>query len=68
MRETIWPMSDEHKDEGFWLRKERADQMTDDEIGRLFLNKFLIDYGNTYTYTVTRGEVEIRRFRRKIKG
>jgi hypothetical protein len=67
MAETIWPMSDEHEDEGFWLRKERADQMTDDQIGSYFLNTRLIDYGNSYDFTVTRGEVEIRRFRRKIK-
>jgi hypothetical protein len=33
MAETIWPMSDEREDEGFWLRKERADQMTDDQKG-----------------------------------
>jgi hypothetical protein len=67
MREIIWPMSDDDDDKGVWLPKEAADKFTDDQIGRWFLNKFLIDYGNSYEFTVTRGDVEIRKFRRKIK-
>ena len=66
MREIIWPMSDDD-DKGVWLPKEVADKLTDDQIGRWFLNRFLIDYGNSYEFTVTRGEVEIRKFRRKVK-
>ena len=68
MAETIWPMSDEHEDEGVWMLEERADKLTDDQIGSWFLNKYLIDYGNTYDFTVTRGEVEMKRFRRNIKS
>lgn len=67
MAETIWPMSDEHDDEGVWMLKERADKMTDNQIGGWFLNKYLIDYGNTFEFTVTRGEVEMKRFRRNVK-
>ena len=67
MREIIWPMSDDDDDKGVWLLKEIADKLTDDQIGKWFLNRFLIDYGNSYEYTVIRGEVEIRKFRRKIK-
>jgi hypothetical protein len=65
MREIIWPVSDD-EDKGVWLPKDSADKFTDDQIGRWFLNRFLIDYGNSYEFTVTRGEVEIRKFRRKI--
>ena len=65
MREIIWPMSDD--DPGVWLPKVTADKYTDDQIGKWFLNRFLIDYGNSYEFTVTRGEVEIRKFRRKVK-
>ena len=67
MREIIWPMNDDNDDKGVWLPKETADKFTDDQIGKWFLNRFLIDYGNTYEFTVTRGEVEIRKFRRKVK-
>jgi hypothetical protein len=66
MREIIWPMSDDD-DKGVWLPKEAADKFTDDQIGKWFLIRFLIDYGNSYEFTVTRGEVEIRKFRRKVK-
>ena len=66
MREIIWPMSDDD-DEGIWLLKEKADKLTDDQIGKWFLDKYLIDYGNSYDFTVTRGEVEMMKFRRKIK-
>lgn len=68
MREVIWPMSDEHDDPGIWLNKEEADRLSDDRIGRYFLNRYLIDYGNTYTYAVTRGKVEERNFVRRIKS
>ena len=67
MREIIWPMSDDDDDKGVWLPKETADKFTDDQIGKWFLNRFLIDYGNTYEFTVIRGEEEIRKFRRRIK-
>ena len=67
MREIIWPMSDDD-DKGVWLPKETADKFTDDQIGKWFLNRFLIDYGNSYEFTVTRGEVGIRKFKRKVKG
>jgi len=67
MREIIWPMSDEDDDKGIWLPKETADKYTDDQIGKWFLNRFLIDYGNSYEFTVTRGDVEIRKFMRKVK-
>jgi hypothetical protein len=66
MAEVIWPMSDEHEDKGVWLLKEKADKLTDDQIGRWFLNKYLIDYGNSYDFTVTRGEVKTLKFRRKV--
>ena len=68
MREIIWPMSEDFDDKGVWLPKETADKFTDDQIGKWFLNRFLIDYGNSYDFTVTRGEVEIRKFRRKAKS
>ena len=67
MAETIWPLSDEHEDEGIWLLKDKADKLTDDQIGKWFLDKYLIDYGNSYDFTVTRGEVEMMKFRRKVK-
>ena len=67
MAETIWPMSDEHEDKGVWLLKEKADKLTDDQIGKWFLDKYLIDYGNSYEFTVTRGEVKTLKFRRKVK-
>jgi hypothetical protein len=67
MREIIWPMSDNDDDKGVWLPKETADKFTDDQIGKWFLNRFLIDYGNSYEFIVTRGEIAIRKFRRKVK-
>ena len=67
MRETIWPMSDDD-DPGVWLPKEVADRMDDDQIGKWFINRYLIDYGNSYEFTVTRGNVEMRKFRRKVKS
>ena len=66
MREIIWPMSDDD-DKGVWLPKETADKYTDDQIGRFFLNRFLIDYGNSYEFTVTRGEEKIMSFKRRVK-
>ena len=66
MREIIWPMSDDD-DEGVWLLKEKTDKLTDNQIGKWFLDKYLIDYGNSYDFTVTRGEERILKFRRKIK-
>ena len=65
MVETIWPMNDD--DEGIWLLKEKADKFTDNQIGKWFLDKYLIDYGNSYDFTVTRGEVETMKFRRNVK-
>ena len=67
MAETIWPMSDEHEDKGVWLLKEKADKLTDEQIGKWFLDKYLIDYGNSYDFTITRGEVKMLKFRRKVK-
>ena len=66
MRETIWPMSDDEEDPGIWLPKSLADKYTDDQIGRWFLNRYLIDYGNSYEYTVTRGEEKLMTFKRRI--
>ena len=67
MAETIWPMNDEHEDKGVWLLKEKVDKLTDDQIGKWFLDKYLIDYGNSYDFTVIRGEVAMMKFRRKVK-
>jgi len=66
MAETIWPMNDENEDCGIWLLKKKAVKLTDNQIGRWFLNKYLIDYGNSYDFTVTRGEVKMMKFRRKL--
>ncbi len=66
MREIIWPMSDDDDDPGVWLPKEIADRMDDDQIGKWFLNRFLIDYGNSYEFTVTRGEEKLIKFKRRI--
>ncbi len=66
MREIIWPMSDDD-DKGIWLPKEAADKFTDEQIGKWFLNHYLIDYGNTYEFTVTRGEEKMMTFKRRIK-
>ena len=65
MRETIWPMSDDD-DPGIWLPKHIADKYTDDQIGKWFLNKYLIDYGNSYEYTITRGEEKMIKFKRRV--
>ena len=65
MRETIWPMSDD-EDPGIWLPKSMANKYTDDQIGRWFLNRFLIDYGNSYEFSVTRGVEKLITFRRRI--
>ena len=67
MGEMIWPMSDDEDDKGVWLPKETADKFTDDQIGKWFLNRFLIDYGNSYEYTVTRGEEKIMSFKHRVK-
>ena len=67
MRETIWPMSDDNDDKGIWIPKEAADKFSDDKIGKWFLNRFLIDYGNSYEFTVTRGEEKIMSFKRRVK-
>ena len=67
MAETIWPMNDDDDDKGVWLPKETADNLTDDQIGQWFLNRFLIDYGNSYEFTVTRGEEKAMNFKRKVK-
>ena len=66
MRETIWPMSDDDDNPGIWLPKSLADKYTDDQIGRWFLSRFLIDYGNSYEFTVTRGIEKLMTFRRRI--
>ena len=67
MREIIWPMSDDEEDKGVWLPKETADKFTDDQIGKWFLNRYLIDYGNSYEFTVTRGDEKMMTFKRRIK-
>lgn len=36
-------------------------------LGRWFLNRYLIDYGNSYAYTVVRGEEKEMAFTRQIK-
>ena len=66
MRETIWPMSDDD-DKGIWLPKVTADKYSDDQIGKWFLNRYLIDYGNSYEFTVTRGDEKMMTFKRRIK-
>ena len=65
MRETIWPMSD-NDDTGIWLPKHIADKYTDDQIGKWFLNRYLIDYGNSYEYNVTRGDEKMMKFKRRV--
>ena len=67
MREIIWPMSDDGDNKGVWLPKETADKFTDDQIGKWFLNRYLIDYGNSYEFTVTRGDEKMMTFKRRIK-
>lgn len=66
MRETIWPMAGEKQDY-FWLVKEQADKKTDEQIGKYFVDKYLFEYGNTFTYTVTRGKTEMRTFVRRVR-
>jgi len=65
MRETIWPMSDDN-DPGIWLPKTVADKYTDDQLGKWFMNKYLIDYGNSYEFTITRGEEKLTKFKRRL--
>jgi hypothetical protein len=65
MREVVWPVPGDVFDPGVWLPKEVADKMDDDQIGKWFLNKVLFDYGNSFEYTVTRGDVEIKKFKKK---
>jgi len=65
MREVIWPMSDDN-DPGIWLPKTVADKYTDDQIGKWFMNKYLIDYGNSYEFTITRGDEKLMRFKRRV--
>jgi hypothetical protein len=67
MREIIWPMSDDDDDKGIWLPKATADNYSYDQIGKWFLNRYLIDYGNSYEYTVTRGDEKVMTFKRRIK-
>jgi len=66
MQEVIWPMSDDEDDPGIWLPKEVADKYTDDQIGKWFFNKYLIENGNSYEFTVFRGEEKPMKFRRRI--
>jgi hypothetical protein len=66
MRETIWPMNGDD-DPGIWLPKEVADNYTDDQIGKWFLNRYLTDYGNSYEFTITRGDEKLMSFKRKTK-
>ena len=66
MRETIWPMSEDDDNPGIWLPKSLVDKYTDEQIGRWFLNRFLIDYGNSYEFTVTKGEEKLMTFRRRV--
>ena len=66
MREVIWPMDGEEYP-GIWLPKELADKYTDDQLGKWFLNRYLIDYGNTYEFTVIRGEEKMMTFKRRTK-
>ena len=67
MREIIWPMSDDGDTKGVWLPKETADKFTDNQIGKWFLNRYLIDYGNSYEFTITRGDEKMMTFKRRIK-
>jgi len=66
MREIIWPMNAED-DPGIWLPKEVVDKYTDDQLGKWFLNRYLIDYGNSYEFTVIRGEEKFMTFNCGIK-
>ena len=53
-------------DKEIWLPEETADKYTDDQIGRWFLNHYLIDYGNSNEFTVIRGEENMMTFKRRI--
>lgn len=66
MREVIWPMYGD-KDPGIWLPKKLANKYTDDQLGKWFLNRCLIDYDNSFEYTVTRGDEKMMTFKRRIK-
>lgn len=66
MMETIWPMAGDN-DQGIWIPKTVADKYTDDQLGRWFLNRYLIDYGNSYEFTITRGEEKEVTFKRRIR-
>jgi hypothetical protein len=37
-----------------WLKKDRLDTMTNEEVGNYILKKYLLDYGNTYKYSIKR--------------
>ncbi len=60
-------MSDDEEDPGIWLPKDLVDRYSDDQLGKWFLNRYLIDYGNTYEFTVSRGEEKVMTFKRRIK-
>jgi len=66
MQEVIWPESYEEDDPGIWLPKEVVDKYTHDQLGRWFLNRYLIDYGNTFEFTIFRGEEKPMKFRRRV--
>ena len=53
-------------DKEIWLPEETADKYTDDQIGRWFLNHYLIDYNNSNEFTVIRGEENMMTFKRRI--
>jgi hypothetical protein len=55
MQVVIWPMEGD-EDHNIWLPKELVDIYSDEQLGRWFLNRYLIDYGNSYAFTVVRGE------------
>jgi hypothetical protein len=65
-RETVWPMPGDEYDPGVWLPIEVADKMDDNQVGKWYLNRYLFDYGNTFKYTVTRGEVALRKFKKNV--
>lgn len=65
MMEIIWPMPGDD-DKGIWLPKVVADKYTDEQIGRWFLNRYLFDYGNSYEFTIIRGEEKEMNFKRRI--
>lgn len=65
MMETIWPMAGDN-DQGIWMPKAVADKYTDEQIGKWFLNRYLIDYCNFYEFTIIRGEEREMTFKRRI--